>query len=246
MKNKLIFPPVMSLILLTVGLVNSLQASASVVIAGTRVVFNAKDRESTIKLTNEGALPALVQVWLDKGDPNAAPAEISVPFTATPPVSRIEPGKGQTLRIFYTGEALPKDKESVYWLNVLEIPPEGSVETNKLQLAIRSRIKFFYRPSDLSGTALEAPSKLDWQLERGGKQVRLHNPTPYFVSLSSFEVNGMDKPVFDDGGMVGPGETKGFALKTEVIPRSGLKIRYHAINDFGGTSDGDAVLSVAP
>ncbi|MDR6919013.1 fimbrial chaperone protein/chaperone protein EcpD [Pseudomonas sp. 3296] len=247
MKRELVLRAVMGLVLLIVGGVGASHASASVVIAGTRVVYNSTEREVTIRLTNEGALPALVQVWLDKGDDKAAPADISVPFTVAPPVTRIDSGKGQTLRIFYTKEPLPQDKESVFWLNVLEIPPEGNAQLNKLQLAFRSRIKFFYRPADLTGTAQEAPAKIEWRLLQDGKHVELRNPTPYFVSFAAFEVDTKGKASkFDDGGMVGPGETKAFLLHSQVVPSSGLKIRYHAISDFGGAIDGEASLRVTP
>ncbi|WP_029309783.1 fimbria/pilus periplasmic chaperone [Cupriavidus metallidurans] len=234
-------------LLLVLGLAVVLQAEASVVLAGTRVIFNANERETTVRLSNEGKVPALTQVWLDKGDPKAAPSEISVPFTVTPPVSRIDPGKGQTLRIFYTGEALPRDKESVFWLNVLEIPPEASGEANKLQLAFRTRIKLFFRPAGLAGTAQDAPAKTEWRLLPGGKQVQVRNPTPYFISFSAFEIEGNGKSVkFDDGGMVGPGDTQVFALNTAATPAPGLKVHYHAISDFGGAIDGEAALAVTP
>ena len=48
-------------------------AQASVVIEATRVIFPAQEREVTIKLTNDGKTPALVQTWLDKGEANASP-----------------------------------------------------------------------------------------------------------------------------------------------------------------------------
>ncbi len=45
------------------------------------------------------------------------------PFTATPPVSRIDAKRGQTIKLMYTASsALPKDRESVFWFNVLEVP----------------------------------------------------------------------------------------------------------------------------
>lgn len=37
---------------------------------------------------------------------------------------------------------LPVDRESVFWLNVKEIPKK-SAEENVLQIAVRSRIKLF-------------------------------------------------------------------------------------------------------
>ncbi|WP_257992895.1 fimbria/pilus periplasmic chaperone [Cupriavidus pauculus] len=36
---------------------------ASVVLTGTRLIYTELDQEVTIKLTNEGATPSLVQAW---------------------------------------------------------------------------------------------------------------------------------------------------------------------------------------
>jgi fimbrial chaperone protein/chaperone protein EcpD len=164
----------------------------------------------------------------------------------TPPISRIDPGKGQTLRIFHTGESLPQDRESVFWLNVLEVPPaaKDQGEANKLQLAFRTRIKLFYRPSGLAGSADDAPARIEWRLRREGGRVALEarNPTAYFVSFSSLEVAGAGKPAkFDLGGMVGPGESKEFPLTGEVSPAA-LTLHYKAINDFGGAVTGESPL----
>jgi fimbrial chaperone protein/chaperone protein EcpD len=231
--------------LVGVGCAALLQAQASVVIAGTRVVYNAKEREVTVRLSNEGQLPALTQVWLDNGDASASPSSVSVPFTVTPPVARIDPAKGQTLRIFYTGEALPSDRESVFWLNVLEVPPTAREDgINKLQLAFRTRIKLFYRPAGLAGSAQDAPAKVEWRLVRkgGSASVEARNPTPFHVSLASLEVAGTGSPAkFEQGGMVGPGETREFPLTGEV-PAASLTLRYQAINDFGGTVAGESPL----
>jgi len=234
------------LALFGVGFALLLDAQASVVIAGTRVVYNAKEREVTVRLSNEGQLPALTQVWLDKGDASAAPASIAVPFTVTPPISRIDPGKGQTLRIFHTGEPMPQDRESVFWLNVLEVPPtsKNQADANKLQLAFRTRIKLFYRPGGLAGSAGEAPAKIEWRLQRRNGQAFLvaHNPTAFFVSFASMELAGEGKPAkFEQGGMVGPGETQEFALTADV-PAASLTVHYQAISDLGGPLAGDSPL----
>ena len=249
MKSRRMIQSALTAGLLALGLTGAPASHASVVIGGTRVIYNAKDRETTVKLTNEGKVPALTQAWLDNGDPKAAPSAINVPFTVTPPVARIDPGKGQTLRIIYTGEPLPQDKESVFWLNVLEIPPKPSgdeIDANKLQLAFRTRIKFFFRPAGLKGEPGEAPARLVWRLAQSGKQPALEarNPTPYHVSIVAVEVSGGGRTAkSEDGVMVGPGETKLFPLKGEVTSGPGSKVRYHALNDWGGSNDGDAQLS---
>ena len=228
-------------------------ANASVVISGTRVIYNAGERESTLKLSNKGKEPALTQVWVDNGEANAAPTTVKVPFTVTPPVTRIDPDKAQTLRIFYTGEPLAKDKESVFWLNVLEVPPKpvadaGQPDPNYLQFAIRSRIKLFFRPQGLKGTAEGAPGQLEWQLLKTGATwaIDVRNPTAYHVSFANLDaVAGGKHAVFDEGGMVAPGETQRFPLKGDIPAGVDAKVHYRAINDYGGISEGDAPLTQA-
>src|SRR6478609_879117 len=133
---------------------------AAIVITGTRVVYPAEEREVTVKMNNTGTLPALVQTWIDDGNEKTSAQEKSVPFALLPPIFRIDPGKGQSVRMTYTKEPLPQDRESVFWLNVLEIPPRPDAELrdsrNILQMAFRSRIKIFFRPKGLPGNANEA------------------------------------------------------------------------------------------
>lgn len=225
------------------------QAHASVVLAGTRVIVNAVDREATIKLSNEGKFPALTQAWLDTGDASASPTVIEVPFTVTPPIARIDPGKAQTLRIHYTGEPLPGDRESVFWLSVLEIPPKPTaeeMEANKLQLAFRSRIKLFFRPAGLKGHADEAPARIAWRVVKSGHGLALEasNPTAYHVSFSNVDLlDGAHGATNDAGGMVAPGTTTVFPLAGKVDPDTARTIRYRAINDYGGPIDGEAAPS---
>lgn len=223
-------------------------AHASVVVGGTRVIYNQKDQEVTVRLSNEGGSPALVQAWIDKGDARAAPSTIDVPFTVTPPVSRIDPGKGQTLRIIRTGEVPAHDHESVYWLNVLEIPPKAAgaaADANTLQLAFRSRIKLFYRPDGLSGRVEDAPAQITWKLTKvnGQPALQAHNAGSYDVSFSNVSVvDGANTATFDDGGMVRPGESETFLLKGTLSNAGGAHVHYEAINDYGGTVKGEAPL----
>lgn len=223
-------------------------ADASVVIGGTRVIYAASESEVTLKLSNAGQSPALVQSWVDTGDVRGAPSTTKVPFTVTPPISRIDPSKSQTLRIVYTGEPMPQDHESVFWLNVLEVPPKPSAadaDMNRIQLAFRSRIKLFYRPEKLAGSSADAPAQLTWRLTQadGKPAIEAHNPTPFHVSLTTISVqSGGRSAIFDDGGMVGPGETRAFPLKGDVPGSASASVRYTTLNDYGGSVIGETPL----
>lgn len=107
---------------------------ADIVISGTRVIYKSDQKSVNVRLENKGNNPLLVQSWLDTGDDNAEPGSITVPFTATPPVSRIDAKRGQTIKLMYTAStSLPKDRESVFCLTYWKF--------HQNQMQKRSRIK---------------------------------------------------------------------------------------------------------
>lgn len=119
---------------------------ADIVISGTRVIYPQSAKDVTVKMENRGTKPLLVQSWLDDGRDTVNPQELKLPFIVTPPVSRIDPSKGQTVRITWTQQPLAQDRESLFWFNVLEVPPKAKDgdSQNVLQLAFRTRIKMFF------------------------------------------------------------------------------------------------------
>lgn len=223
-----------------VGL-HSAHAGATVVIGGTRIVYPADEKEVTVKLTNEGKAPGLVQVWLDDGDEKSTPDSAKVPFTVAPPIFRVDGGKGQAVRLMYTGEPLPEDKESLFWLNVLEVPPkaENKDGRNMLQFAFRTRIKLFFRPVKLAGGVEHAAGNLSWKLmpPEAGKApaLQVSNPTPYYVNFAKVGLGINEKTVGDEGGgMVAPGQSAAFPLKGLThMPSGEVKADFSVITDFG-------------
>lgn len=225
-------------------------AQASVVIDGTRIVFPAQEREVTLKLANAGKFPALVQAWLDKGDPSVSPEKADVPFTMTPAVFRLDPNKAQALRIIYTKEPLPQDRESLFWLNVLEVPPKGE-GGNQLQLAFRSRIKLMFRPQGLAGSAEDAPSQVRWEMvaAEGGKghALRATNPTAYHVNLGQVELDANGRRFDAGSSYVPPHGSKLFPITGLAQRPSGpAEVVFSAINDYGGPLKGRQPLGVTP
>ncbi|HEY0197998.1 MAG TPA: molecular chaperone, partial [Rhodanobacter sp.] len=216
------------------------QAQANVLIGGTRVVFPAKDGEVTVRLTNSNDHPVLVESWIDKGDVHSTPDSVDVPFLITPPLFRMEPNKDQSLRIVFTHEQLPVDRESLFWLNVLEVPPRPAGPQaqgqNILQLALRSRIKLFYRPAGLQGDPLKAPGALTWKIVADGQGFALqaHNPTPYHVTISELSVASGGNKVGAELGMVAPLSDLRLPLHgAGQKPATGSMVTYTAINDYG-------------
>lgn len=213
-------------------------AHANVLIGGTRVVFPAKDGEVTVRLTNDNDHPVLVESWIDRGDAHSTPESVDVPFLITPPLFRMEAKKEQSLRIVYTHEQLPADRESLFWLNVLEVPPKPTgAQTegqNLLQLALRSRLKLFYRPSGLQGDPLKAPAQLTWKADADGKALVAHNPTPFHITISELTVTVGGKTVAADLGMVAPLSDLRLALHDGAPkPAAGSVVKFTTINDFG-------------
>lgn len=234
----------------TLSFFASAHSQASVVIGGTRMVYPADDREITVKLTNEGTRPALVQVWMDEGDEKSTPDTADVPFTISPPIFRMDADKGQAVRIVYTRQPLPADRESLFWINVLEVPPkaENSDERNLLQFAFRTRIKLFFRPNGLGGDAATAPSRLSWKLVPGtdgkGHALQVSNPTAFHVSFAQVALKQGEQSLGGQGGgMVAPNATSVFQLKDVSQIGGDAQAEFTVINDYGALNVLTAPLS---
>ncbi len=160
-------------------------AFANVVVNGTRVIYPASNKETIVQLINNGNDPALVQSWIDDGDINSTPETANVPFLLSPPVVKVSGNAGQQLRIKKLPVSLPTDRESVFYLNVLDIPPtpEHLQGQNTMQLAIKTRIKLFYRPSTLQGSVDDALSAVETKVENQG--FRINNTSPFHITIAN-------------------------------------------------------------
>ncbi|HJR11718.1 MAG TPA: molecular chaperone [Rhodanobacteraceae bacterium] len=220
-------------------------AHADVVIGGTRVVFPAHQGEVTLRLSNEGDRPALVEAWIDTGNPDSTPDSVNTPFLITPPLFRMEPHKDQSLRILYvqSGKPLATSHETLFWLNVLEIPPRPAgamADKNTLQFAIRSRLKLFYRPANLPGDPLKASDQLTFKAVTDGHGAALvvHDPTPYYITISKLSLGTDGKPLAGAAGMVAPfGDLRLPLQGMARAPPAGTPVVFTTIDDYGA---GDA------
>ncbi|MFO6296574.1 fimbrial biogenesis chaperone [Rahnella selenatireducens] len=195
---------------------------AGVVIGGTRVIYDASKKESSLSVNNPDSVPYLIQSWIEGANGGADKA----PFIITPPLYRLDQGQQNVMRIVRAGN-LSEDKESMYWLNVKSIP-SSEKKNNTLQIAVKTRIKLIYRPVKLKGHAPEeVADKLIWKA--AGSKLLVTNPTPYYMNFNEIKVAGKN---LTDVTYVAPGQSASFTLPAGV---SSGKVSYIIISDFGGT-----------
>lgn len=201
-------------------------ALAGIVVGGTRVIFTSDNPDATISIYNkEAKLPYLIQVWVDpfNKDDSSKP-----PFAAIPPVSRLEPGQEKILRIIKTAGRLPEERESVFWLNVKNIPPSvAKKEVNSLEIAIKTRIKMFWRPAAIKLIPEKAIDNVKWH--RQGHQLVVENLNPIHINIMDVVVDGKDVPL----NMIRPFETLTLALPAGS---AGHSLVWRFINDYGAVS----------
>ncbi|EPT0360629.1 fimbrial biogenesis chaperone [Enterobacter cloacae] len=202
---------------------------ASIIINGTRFIYPQNEKDIIVKMSNNGQEPVLVQAWIDKGDMNAKPDSIDVPFVVLPPINRINSRQSKTLKIKYNGQTLPGDRESIFWLNVHEVPVKTTLQDQSyLQFAFRSRLKLFYRPTALMGKAEDAQKKLVWSCSNGRCDVK--NNSGYYISLIEFELHAGDRRIKQNADMVSPFSTRSFTVRPNT---AGSVKSYTYLNDWG-------------
>jgi len=202
-------------------------ARAGIVLNTTRVVYPAQDKEAVLSVLNNNSTSILLQSWLEaEGEATQA-----LPFVVVPPLVQLPSGGRQTVRIIHSGDAMPADRESLFWLNVQEIP-QASERENVLQIGIRQRIKLFYRPGRLNEEVEQAPAQLRWSLPRGGV-LNVVNTGPYHVTLVDIQLlSGGHRVLRRKNLMLAPGQSADYDLQEHAQAQS-AQLNFSVINDHG-------------
>ncbi|EIW9274527.1 fimbrial biogenesis chaperone [Klebsiella variicola] len=202
-------------------------AQAAISLDRTRIIYGEGEKSISLVITNENnQLPYLAQSWIEDDKHEKI---TTGPLVVIPPVQRLEAGTKSQLRLMATPgiSNLPRDRESLFYFNLREIPPKSEKE-NTLQIALQTQVKLFYRPA-----TIKAAANKQWQDQivltpvPGGYYIT--NPTPYYVTI------------------IGLGSTQVEAEKGKfeavmIAPKSGLNVKATQtrtpwltfINDYGG------------
>lgn len=196
-------------------------------IGKTRVIYNANDKEVALPIINKSDdSPWLVQSWVDTGD-----GKTRGPFIITPPLFRLDAQKEQSLRIIWSGAAVPENRESLFYVNIRTIPASDMENESKniLRLIYKTRLKLFYRPQGLKGTPTKACEKL--KFTRTGQTLRIDNLSSYHTVFDSLLI---DNKSLTRADTVAPGSTVTLALPADT---AGNHLVWRCISDYGNATE---------
>lgn len=203
---------------------------AALTVDRSRLIFNEGDNAISVNVTNRSTQhPYLAQSWLEDEQEN----KLTGPLMVIPPLQRVEADGKTQVRVQQLPEtaSLPKDRESVFYFNLREIPPK-SEKANVLMLAMQTRLKLFYRPKGIKVDPMQdiVPGTENITLNREGNVYTVINPTPYHFTFVEGRVSEKGKTLEGfEPVMVAPKET--LTLPTARYGNSPVLM---FVNDFGG------------
>lgn len=194
----------------------------------TRVVFSAGEKTESLGIRNSSG-----HVWLVQTRVLDAEGKNDSSMVVTPPLFRLEAQGQNNVRILSTidGKSLPKNRESLRYIEVSAIPSSEKMSdaNSQLVVGVGMRIKVFLRPAILSEPDKKVFASLEWLHDGDG--TRGCNSSAYYLSFNRLEINGRLVDLNREPSMVAPGECVHY-------PDGGHNshIRWSVINDYGGDS----------
>lgn len=213
--------------------------SASVVISGTRFILNETDEYKTIKIRNDDPFPNVVQVWTDTGNEASSPESADGPFFITPAVFKIDSKSAQNIRVSFSGnfDSLPNDRESVFYINFLQIPPRSTAQKSDqshVLLMMRNRMKLFYRPSKIKSDPHDVLKNIEFNFKKETNEIEAINKSPFHASFISAELMVGKDSIPLDASMIPPFSRK--IWRTKEAPKilfNPTLIKVNFVNDNG-------------
>ncbi|EBL7540524.1 fimbrial chaperone [Salmonella enterica subsp. enterica serovar Java] len=217
--------------LLLAGLLISSQSMAAFTLNGTRFIYEGGSKNISFEVTNHAPDTWGGQVWID----NESMSSDSVSLIPAPTFFKVDGNQKQVIRILDVNDALlPKDRESLFRLNVQEIPPAPKSGGNVLSMAMNTQVKLIYRPKSLSAGRQDAEKQL--RIEQHGGVSVLVNPTPYYFAVVALHNGATDKGTVISVPASSPSPAT-LAPHAEVPLGKvvSLPVTVEAIDDYGAT-----------
>lgn len=217
---------------------------AGFALSGNRVIYSEADKEQSLILANINDYPIVAQTWVDDGA--GYPDQSTAPFIVIPAVFKMNSKGIQALRIMYNGSTIPKDRESVFWLNLYEVPGKNQQQVTQAQesnvqinLAMNTQLKVFYRPKSLKYMDVdEILKKVKFLIKEveGKNTLILDNSTPYHLSIIDLSLKQNNKIIEikdKENLMIPPFENRHYELASEINLNLGYQVDLTLIDDKG-------------
>lgn len=198
------------------------------------MIFPAHIKEQTLRFSNSGQYPYIVQLQVDNNESASDGHAGSADFIASPPVFRIEPNKGQSVRLVFTGDNVATDRETLFYLSFTQLPvmkPEEQ-KNNYMVLAVTSRLKLFYRPESLSKKPVDVAANLVFRMQ--GNNLIVENPTGYYAVIRAASINDKNHDyALATSTMIAPKSSVSWKMSKSVSQLNGVIINLTMVNDYG-------------
>lgn len=211
----------------------AINAYCGIMPSQSRIIYYEEDKEQSLMLANTNEYPVIVQTWIDRGEGN--PETASIPFISIPPVFKMEPSDIKGIRIIYNRDKLPSDKESLFWFNIYEIPPEKKEPNpeNSVLITMNTQIKLFFRPKVINTTPEKSVGKISCN-KINKTSIECYNPSLIYLSVINLKIMTEDNKIAkvrENDLILPPLSNK--KLTTDTMNGSIRKIIIMYVNDNG-------------
>ncbi|PMV17983.1 MULTISPECIES: fimbrial biogenesis chaperone [unclassified Pseudomonas] len=201
--------------------------SASALAAGvpeTRVIYHEDNGAFRQRVINNDTSQMLIKVWVDDHKEGSVPGVV-----VTPSVFIMKAESERLVKILNLKSKIIADREALYYLNVMALPPEEDRTGMSVITPIIARYKLLLRPAAMKQLLLEdAVQQLKWSIKNNN--IEVDNPTPFHIVIAKLSIN--DKPVNIDH--LNPKSTKVLDMKPH---QKSAIIKWSYINDKGKNSE---------
>lgn len=195
---------------------------------GTRYIYEEGKKNISFEVSNSSDETWGGQVWIDNESQNKK----DVFIVPSPPFFKVDGGSKQIIRLMNVSDTLPKDRESLFMLNVQEVPPmPKNAEGNVIAIAMNTRVKVIYRPKTLAEGRRDAEKKLTLVNRDGTLWIK--NPTPYYFAVVKVKNKGVEQKLSDEVANL-LSQLQPFSEVNTRLKNLYGEVSVDALNDWGG------------
>lgn len=202
----------------------------------TRVVYNEGTHQTLVPVTNESQRPFLIKGKIFEADQSGEISNlpIAVPaFLFTPPLVELKASDSQPVKLRAIAHQASQEFESLYWIELTFIPSKNNKnsQSNQISTVLKTQFKLFYRPEKLINPRAMASVVEKLEIKKFDRGVTIYNPTPYWISFASLQINAQEVSSQERQKMIAPLSHTNYIAP--LLTRQSNKISYSLIDEYG-------------